>query len=80
MNLSNENIIHIKNKNSEYIQFKKLLEYNNIITHAFSIGKDVDFRTIKKSNYEKAINDYNNLCTSLNLDTKNIIKPNQTHM
>ena len=47
MELSNENIIHVKNGNIEYIQFKKLLQYNNVITHAFSIGKDVNFRSVK---------------------------------
>ncbi len=47
MELSNENIIHVKNGNTEYIQFKKLLQYNNVITHAFSIGKDVNFRSVK---------------------------------
>ena len=30
MDLSNENIIHIKKDNVEYIQFRKLLEYKNI--------------------------------------------------
>lgn len=47
MELSNENIIHVKNGNTEYIQFKKLLQYNNVITHAFSIGKNVNFRSVK---------------------------------
>ena len=27
--LSNENVIHVKNGNVEYIQFRRLLEYNN---------------------------------------------------
>ena len=31
MDLSNENIIHIKKGNTEYIQFRKLLEYKDII-------------------------------------------------
>ena len=32
MKLSNENIIHTKNDEVEYIQFRKLLEYSDIIT------------------------------------------------
>ncbi len=79
MNLSNEVVTHVKSKNTEYIQFKKLLEYQDIITHAFSVGKQVDFRTLKRTNYDKAVQDYENLCTSLNLDKNNIIKPNQVH-
>ena len=47
MKLSNENIIHTKNDEVEYIQFRKLLEYSDIITHAFSIGKDVNFRSVR---------------------------------
>ena len=39
--LSNENIIHVKNDNIEYIQFRKLLNYKNI-THCFTL-KPLDF-------------------------------------
>ena len=40
-NLSNENIIHIKKDGLEYIQFKKLLEYENV-KHCFTL-KPLDF-------------------------------------
>ena len=87
MNLSNENIIHIKNDKTEYIQFKKLLEYQDIITHAFSLGINVNYRTITKTekgeinkvNYNKAMYDYENLCTNLELNKNNIVRPCQTH-
>ena len=79
MNLSNEHIIHKKVGDVEYLQFRKLLEYEDVITHAFSIGKEVDFRTIKKSNYDKAMADYEKLCICLGLDKNNIVKPNQMH-
>ncbi len=79
MNLSNKEVIHIKSGNVEYLQFRRLLEYKEDITHAFSIGKQVDFRTIKKSNYDKALKDYEELCSCLGLDKNNIIKPNQMH-
>ena len=86
MNLSNKNIIHIKKENVEYIQFRKLLEYRDILTHAFSLGLEVNYRTIirtntgeiNKTNYNKAIHDYGQLCSSLNLNKDNIVKPNQT--
>ena len=66
MKLSNENIIHTKNDEVEYIQFRKLLEYSDIITHAFSIGIDVNFRSVRTikndekeiCNREKMLKDY----------------------
>lgn len=87
MELSNENIIHIKNEKTEYIQFRKLLEYQDTITHAFSLGREVNYRTvirtetgeINRMNYNKAMYDYENLCTSLELDKNDIIRPSQTH-
>lgn len=86
MDLSNENIIHIKNNGIEYIQFRKLLEYKNIINHAYSLGTNVDFRTARvnkhnldKEEYEKAINDYKNLCEIIGSNYINVVKPNQEH-
>ena len=35
--LSNENIIHAKKDGIEYIQFKRLLEYQDKIVHAYTI-------------------------------------------
>lgn len=86
MDLSNENIIHVKKDGVQYIQFRRLLEYKDIITHAYSVGTDVNFRTAKKNNerldkkdYDKAINDYKNLCSALNINYKNLIKSQQAH-
>lgn len=86
MDLSNENIVYTKTDKTEYIQFKKLLKYSDIITHAFSVGTDVNFRGTKKEkekiikcNQEKMLNDYTKLCTSLDLEKNNIVRPIQTH-
>ena len=35
--LSNENVIHVKKNEVEYLQFRKLLEYSDIIKHAYAI-------------------------------------------
>lgn len=85
-NLSNQNIVHIEKDGVQYIQFKKLLEYKDIITHAYSIGVDVNFRTARinkqalpKNEYKKAIQDYKNLCDNIGLDYKNVVKTNQQH-
>ena len=46
MDFSNENIIHVKDGDVEYIQFKKLLEYKDKLVHAYSL-KPLDFRNKK---------------------------------
>lgn len=86
MDLSNENIIHIKNNGIEYIQFKRLLEYQDIINHAYSLGTNVNFRTarankqsLEKEEYERAINDYKKLCNSIGSNYINVVKTNQQH-
>lgn len=84
--LSNENVIHIIKDGAQYLQFKKLLEYDNIITHAYSLGTDLNFRTAKinkealpKNEYDKAIDSYKKICNSLKTNYKNIVKTNQEH-
>ena len=83
--LTNENVIHIKNQGEEYLQFKKLLEYPQII-HAYSLGINKNYRTstiekksLEKNKYEKAINDYKLLCEELGINYTNIVKSNQEH-
>lgn len=85
-NLSNENVIQIEKNGVKYLQFKKLLEYEDIIKHAYSLGVDTNYRTAKpdkqklpKDEYEKAIEDYKKLCNAINVDYTNIIKTNQEH-
>ena len=80
--LSNENIIHEKKGEIEYIQFRKLLEYRKLINHAYGIGLDRNYRTVKnngKEKYNKAINDYKDLCNAIGIDYRNCVKPCQEH-
>lgn len=86
MDLSNDVIINIKKEDQEWLQFKKLLKYSDIITHAYSLGIDKNFRTFKankeplpKDEYEKNINNYKKLCEANNLNYKNIVKACQAH-
>lgn len=87
MDLSNENVIHVKKDGIEYLQFRKLLEYSDVIKHAYAIGLDKNFRTARAKNatpltseeYEKAVNDYKKLADSIGIDYINIAKPNQAH-
>lgn len=86
MDLSNENVIHIKKDNCEYLQFRKLLEYSDIINHGYVIGLDKNFRTAKaggeklsEEEFAKAVYSYKIICDELNLNYNDIVKTNQTH-
>lgn len=86
MDLSNENIIHIKTEKNEYIQFRKLLEYKDILTHAYSLGINFNFRTstikkeeLLKEDYQKAMESYKLLCNAIDCDYINLVKTNQEH-
>ena len=88
MDLSNENVIHIKKEGIEYLQFRKLLEYENYVTHAFTIGIDNDFKlpiygskntTLTKEQIEKNKISYKKICNTLGIEYNNIVKTNQVH-
>lgn len=80
--LSNKEVIHVKKNGIEYIQFKRLLEYSDIINHAYGVGLDRNYRTVKSNGeekYNKAIKDYKDLCDAIGIDYKNCVKPCQEH-
>lgn len=84
--LSNENVVHIVKNGVQYLQFRKLLEYNDLISHVYSLGTDLEYRTAKvnkeeilKEEYNKSIENYKNLCDAINIDYINIVKTNQEH-
>lgn len=86
MDLSNENIIHIKQEGMQYLQFRRLLEYSDIITHVYSIGIDKDYRTIgvnleeiPNNKYTKNLKNYENLCNCININYINLTRPTQCH-
>ena len=87
MDLSNENVIHVKKENGiEYLQFRRLLEYKDKIKHAYTLGINNDFRTLTpdkkelpKEKYEKNINTYKKFFKEVNDDYTKIIKPAQDH-
>ena len=86
MNLSNENVIHVKDEKIEYLQFRKLLEYKDIVTHVYSLGTNLNFRTstVRKEKlpveeFEKAIENYKMLCDSIDCNYIDLVKTNQEH-
>lgn len=84
--LSNDKVIHIKTGEVQYLQFKKLLEYKDIINHAYSLGLDVNFRTaingkadVSSTQYKLAKKSYKNICKAIGSKYKNVVKPKQFH-
>lgn len=59
-----------------------LLEYSDIINHAYGIGLDRNYRTSKSNGeekYNKSINDYKDLCNAIGVNYANCVKPCQEH-
>ncbi|MBR0350496.1 MAG: polyphenol oxidase family protein [Clostridia bacterium] len=86
MDLSNKDVIHIKKNGVEYLQFKKLLEYSDIINHAYTLGIEKDYRTstvdkklLSQDKYEIAVDNYKKICEELHTNYINIAQPLQQH-
>lgn len=86
MDLSNENVIHVEKEGIQYLQFRKLLKYSNIITHGYSLGINKNFRTARANKQKlpeqeakKAIKDYENLGKCIDIKLNKMVKPNQAH-
>ena len=86
MDLSNDNVIHVKKGQVEYLQFRKLLEYKDKVTHAYTLGKNVNCRTAKankdpleKEIYKQNTQNYKDVCEKLGQNYINIVKCNQEH-
>lgn len=81
--LTNDQVIHVTKGNVQYLQFRKLLEYSSIITHAYSLGLDVNFRTANSEGPIKQmdlpINSYKNICDKIETSYIGVVKPNQSH-
>ena len=77
--LKNEEIVIIQNEDLKIIQFKKLLEFDDIL-HAFTLKPiDVKNSTEYEENKEQVDSNFNAICKLLKLDIKNIIRPYQAH-
>lgn len=74
-NLSNENVIHLYDKDIEYLQFRKLLEYEDKIKHCYTL-KPLDF---KRGAGKKIENEYKKIGSALEINTEKIYRPKQTH-
>lgn len=81
--LSNENVIHIKKDGIQYIQFKRLLEYNDKIVHAYTMGIEKDYkRKLPVGEESKRIQiqeNYRELCEAVGADYERLVYSNQSH-
>lgn len=86
MDLSNENVVHIKKDGVEYLQFRRLLEYSDVINHAYTLGIDKDYRTstvekkpLPEEKFINAINNYKQICEAIETNYINCAQPIQLH-
>ena len=77
--LNNKEIVITKNEDLKLMQFKKLLEYSDLV-HAFTL-KPFDFESYLKykKDKKKIDNNYKLLSTLLKLDSEKLVRPYQTH-
>ena len=74
MNLNNENILHVKKGDVEYLQFRELLKYSDKLQHAYSL-KPLQF----SDKNDQASANYEKICKALDIDSNQIIKSAQKH-
>ena len=75
--LSNNEIIHIKKQDCQYLQFKRLLKYDKL-KHAYGLKPD-NFKIRNVSEIETVKKNYQNLCDCIGADYTKLIIPNQAH-
>ena len=86
MDLSNENVIHIKKDGLEYLQFRRLLEYSNIVNHAYTLGTDTSYRTyikgitpLPKEKLDEVMDNFKKISLELGTNYSHIIQSDQEH-
>lgn len=76
MDLSNENILHVKKEGIEYLQFKRLLEFDNLV-HCYTLRtNNVDFKGVDNQFLDES---YKKICTALDIKKESIVRPGQSH-
>ena len=78
MNFTNNIIIQQNINGTEFIQFRRLLEFPNI-KHCYTLRKNGINIQIKDGDKTELIESYKKVAEALNFDYKNIVKPHQTH-
>lgn len=75
--LSNENVVHVKKGEIAYLQFRKLLEYQSILTHCFTL-KPLNY-IADESDRSKLVDQYIKIGNALDININHIVRAYQTH-
>ena len=78
MDFTNDVLIHKNINGTEFIQFRKLLEFPNV-KHCYTLRKNGINIQVKGGDKAELIESYKKVSEALNFDYKNIVKPHQTH-
>lgn len=78
MNFTNKVIVQQNINGTEFIQFRKLLEFPNV-SHCYTLRKNGINIQVKDGNKCELIESYKKVAKALNFDYNNIVKPHQTH-
>ena len=79
--LSNDVVVHIKKNGTEYLQFRRLLEYPELV-HCYTLkanGFDIAGNDTYKEKRDILYSNFEKLAKALNIDKDTIIRPYQTH-
>lgn len=79
--LTNDTVVHIKKDNIEYLQFRRLLEYPELV-HCYTLSTnnfDIAGNDTMENRKEVVLDNYRKLATTLEIDYNHIIRPYQTH-
>jgi hypothetical protein len=82
--LSNATVVHVNQDGVEYIQFRKLLEYEDKLAHCFTTkvagdGKELNLLLNQEVNREERIENYKKICSTIGVDYKDLVFSNQIH-
>lgn len=78
MNLTNNKVIHVKNGDFQYLQFKRLLKYDNIIKHGYCLKPHI-FNMSQDGDNSEISKLYDDFCKCIGLNSNHLVKPKQTH-
>lgn len=78
MKLTNDIIIHKNINGTEFIQFRKLLEFPNV-RHCYTLRKNEINVQIKDGDKTDLISSYKKVADVLGVNWQHIVKPHQTH-
>lgn len=78
MNFTNDVLIHNNVNGTEFLQFRRLLEYPNL-KHCYTLRSNSINIQVKNGDTTEILNSYKKIADALNFGKDSIVKPYQTH-